>query len=333
MYGATEFEQPVARTVEEGLTRYIRRPRHYSDLPGYESLRNLGGHEEDTLIKPPQEEILVLCPFAAEYEKACLQKILHATREAFSDPDAVLGPAKRVVDMSSPETLLRRLYEGIRRDQVCVTDLTLERPNVFFELGVRLATNEHGARVTRCHDFKLSPNKESDDAGVWQSTGRIEALLGATSYSTKESLSGMKIALCLESERWPKGLIAPCFVHNVAQRCTEITEYLGGVDALDFLWESASNVSGAERSMQANYALLYIGNGALSKSARKFVFDMLLAYLLLARNAEVGTINRDRIKAAISDLKTLLRTLGTKLEEQEVWKKTIQELEQYYEHC
>lgn len=150
----SRFEKPLATALEEGLRRYARRPFHYADLPGFDALRNLGSHEDDTSIRVPKEEVLVLCPFDKDYELLCWPQVQRALRDHFLGNDGDASPARRVIDLESPETLNRRLFESIRRDTECIVDLTRRKPNVFFELGFRLAAHPQGARIIRCQDLQ-----------------------------------------------------------------------------------------------------------------------------------------------------------------------------------
>ena len=48
----------------------------------------------------------------------------------------------RTLDLQSPRLVGQALYEQVRWSSWCVVDWTEWRPNVFFELGVRLACSE-----------------------------------------------------------------------------------------------------------------------------------------------------------------------------------------------
>ena len=47
-----------------------------------------------------------------------------------------------MLDLRSPRLVGQALYEQVRWSSWCLVDLTEWRPNVFFELGVRLACSE-----------------------------------------------------------------------------------------------------------------------------------------------------------------------------------------------
>ncbi len=97
----------------------------YLDLPAYEAIR-----------VPRQElpaEVLILCSFDKSYDPnwKCISWLVRI----------LLNPYKgaRVLDYGSPRLVSQALYEQIRWNTRCIVDLTGWRPNVLFELGVRLA--------------------------------------------------------------------------------------------------------------------------------------------------------------------------------------------------
>jgi hypothetical protein len=125
----------------------MARVHQYLDLPAFDAVRSLPPRERGTI--PHSERVLVLCPYAKEYQKANWKRVLDGLdfvlASAFSK-----GPkpaVSRVLDLnvSSPRLVSQMIYEAIRRIEMCVADWTDWRPNVFFELGVRLAVSKEGA--------------------------------------------------------------------------------------------------------------------------------------------------------------------------------------------
>ena len=120
----------------------------YLDLPAYDAVRNLPEGERGTV--PPEEGVLVLASFGKAYVprnwKGVLlpglefeQELLRGERGLEGRPQ--LGVA-RSVDLDSPRLVSHAIYSYIRRAALCVADWTEWRPNVFFELGVRLAVGK-----------------------------------------------------------------------------------------------------------------------------------------------------------------------------------------------
>ena len=127
-----EIAEFFAQNIETGMDAYLASP-NYQDLPAYAHVRlpKVGWNQPD---------VLVLCSFSDkrepnfEYLKAELKKI--------SNQEAT---CRRVIDTPSPQLNSQRIFGFIRHAETCLVDWTDWRPNVFFELGVRLAVHPQGA--------------------------------------------------------------------------------------------------------------------------------------------------------------------------------------------
>jgi len=316
-------ETPLATALEEGLRRYARRPSQYADLPGFDAIRNLGAHEDDASIRTPDEEILVLCPFDADYEEKLWPQIQRALTERFC-PDTNASPGRRVIDLKSPETLERRLFESIRRDADCIVDLTRRKPNVFFELGFRLGVNPRGARIIRCVDFQnqAEPHECSVD---------IEALFGAKPYNFKmDPVASISAAACLDTDIWPGGNLSASYAFFLAQRCVCPEQEGGGIKILDLLWQAVESVGGKDRQRQAVYPALYIDNQKIRAQTVRFLFDGILGYLLLAAKI-LPNSDRSKRTIAIAELRGLLNELKLDDAEKKRLSVLITQLENNYE--
>ena len=124
----------LGRTFESGVSSYRRQPTSYLDLPVFDAVRELG---EEYRLKQPNEQVLVLRWFDPHYGGAFREAIDSSLINTFGERTQVVT----VLDSRSPQLVEQRLYSEIRRTQLCVVDWTGWRPNVFFELGVRLAVN------------------------------------------------------------------------------------------------------------------------------------------------------------------------------------------------
>lgn len=120
----------VASSIQAG-TQQVQSRADYLDLPAYDAVR----------CRPPSDmprgtpaQVLVLCPFADEYDSRWeyLQGLISRKKSRHH--------AVRMLDIESPRLIGQALYEQIRWNRHCVVDLTWWRPNVLFELGVRLAS-------------------------------------------------------------------------------------------------------------------------------------------------------------------------------------------------
>jgi hypothetical protein len=126
----------ISQAMRDGLLESRLRSR-YLDLPGYDAVR-CPLPESAAGLQAARESVLVLCPFQPEYSE---------NWRALSD--SLLGyyaPRQpvRMLDLGSPRLVGQALFEYIRWAGTCVVDWTLWRPNVFFELGVRLACSNVG---------------------------------------------------------------------------------------------------------------------------------------------------------------------------------------------
>jgi hypothetical protein len=121
----------IARTIAEGVAEVRANPR-YLDLPAYDAVR-CPAPESPSDQQRARETLLVLCSFHKEYS-AHWQKLSFALVKRYPTKRIV-----RMVDIASPRLVGQALYEHIRWAKTCLVDWTHWRPNVFFELGVRLA--------------------------------------------------------------------------------------------------------------------------------------------------------------------------------------------------
>jgi hypothetical protein len=147
----------IGDAVVKGLSQLRDNPG-YLDLPAFEAVRSpkpqILSTEIDEKVssdgvvkkkdiataKSEPERILMLCSFHEEYWKHWLyvsEKIIMTFR-------GVGKSLERMIDISSPRLVGQALYEGIRWTPCCIVDWTHWRPNVFFELGVRLACSDIG---------------------------------------------------------------------------------------------------------------------------------------------------------------------------------------------
>ena len=295
-FGTDYFEQRIAAVLEEGLRRFNTHPGQYSDLPGFDALRNLGWHKDDVSPKAAVNEILVLCPFDSDYKKNCWPEIQRAALNHFGQTGKGGTPAQRVIDLAAPETLARRLYEAIRLDEECIADLSLGRPNVYFELGVRLATHPRGARAIHCLDLKTKDNLDQE--------AYLLELLGSVPYHTKaKATPRVKDALSFD-----KNTLACAsnsgFVFNIVERSIEPQQEAGGTSMLDFLWNTVAAVAGSDLAQLATLPVLYSNNIEVRTNALTFIVDGLIAYILLTRHSNQSR-DESRYATAIDNLEHL----------------------------
>jgi hypothetical protein len=147
----------LGEKVRAGISQLIGAPHFYADLPTFDPIRRLSPdpNREWSLGAPSipyHERVLVLCSYSDDYLKENWSKMADRLasalkRQIHEDPVVASGAQSRVklersVDISSPQLVSTSLFEAIRLTDFCLCDLTDWSPNVLFELGVRLASNE-----------------------------------------------------------------------------------------------------------------------------------------------------------------------------------------------
>jgi len=293
------FQQPLTDALEEGLRRFNSHPRHYSDLPGFDALRAPNSAGDGLTARAGNNEILVLCPFEQNYEKHCWTEIQRATRQHF--PAQPEGSAKRVIDLPAPEMLARRLFEAIRLDDICIADLTNDRANVYFELGVRLAAHPGGAHAIHCRNgdtLAASPFKQ------------LRQLLGSHEYTTEYQQSPsavMALASIAPASSAARGELSARFVFDLAERNIEVMQEAGGFNLLDQLWAAIISAGGGKIGQLSALPVLYGENIDIKRNTIRFIADGLSAYVLLSRHTGGGATRDARLKKAKACLVTLLQ--------------------------
>jgi hypothetical protein len=129
--------------VETGFGQLAKQP-HYLDLPGYDSLRQLGSDYAASSTIGVDDQVLVLCSFDKNFRDNW-QFIAGQLKKALSDRGTKPKKIARFIDNGTPQLVLQGLYEQIRRTAACVVDWSEFRASVFLELGARLAVSEWGA--------------------------------------------------------------------------------------------------------------------------------------------------------------------------------------------
>jgi hypothetical protein len=144
----------VEARVLEGIKQLAQPGSSYTDLPCFDLVRGVSPDPEQRQIRSFDAErspsILALVPFDQAYGNRNWKQIVDSlpatargeimTRRG--GPDEVRPPAlRRSLDLTSPRVVSAQLFEAIRLTDFCLVDVTSARPNVLFELGVRLVAN------------------------------------------------------------------------------------------------------------------------------------------------------------------------------------------------
>jgi hypothetical protein len=138
--------------------------------------------------------ILALVPFDQAYGNRNWKQIVDSlpatargeimTRRG--GPDEVRPPAlRRSLDLTSPRVVSAQLFEAIRLTDFCLVDVTSARPNVLFELGVRLVANRLDPVVIV--DLSYPPGDSADWlTGVEGQLKMLRRLLQPVQYTPKD---------------------------------------------------------------------------------------------------------------------------------------------------
>jgi hypothetical protein len=126
----------LASAFEAGFRAINSQPDSYLDMPVFDAVRQIGAN---TAVRQPERQILVLRWFDDRYGVP-LHKTIDPLLKIWykrDKPTEILT----TLDSQSPQLVEQRLYGEIRLTKLCLVDWTGWRPNVFFEMGVRLAVN------------------------------------------------------------------------------------------------------------------------------------------------------------------------------------------------
>jgi hypothetical protein len=239
-------------TIREGLAQSSS--TRYLDLPVYDYVRD----EPPAVPDVRRQPILFLRPFG-EYEEERLIFVQNRLEEAFGGDAEVT--VESVIDQKSPRLASQRLYEAIRHWARCVVDLTLWRPNVMFELGVRLATHPKGTYYL--FDSSAPGHKNS------MAAKHLLEFLRPFQYDFESSFKAA----------FTNSAMAPDIIYETANRHFRTSQDHYDETAEDLLLASASVASGQDDPLQAvDIRPLYaIDNMFYGQSIRHSAFEKLCA--------------------------------------------------------
>lgn len=142
----------IGERIIGGFSQLAQLP-NYLDLPAFDAIRSLPPETASQKTRDYTEQVLVLCSFSRAYQdnnwkrhlKRNLPIYIRSSLAKEKRPTSKEKPeVLRTLDMKSPRLVSQTLYEAIRLTDMCIVDWTEWRPNVFFELGVRVSSNNLG---------------------------------------------------------------------------------------------------------------------------------------------------------------------------------------------
>ncbi|HEY4593434.1 MAG TPA: hypothetical protein VIJ61_13550, partial [Thermoanaerobaculia bacterium] len=294
--GEADEQEEITNALETGLSSLRDQPESYLDLPAFDAVRNLG---KEYRPQTPQEQILVLRWFDKQYNEL----VRNLTRNALVKIAGANPPVVTTLDSSSPQLVSQRLYAAIRRAQLCVADWTGWRPNVFFEVGVRLAVNELDPVFIFCK--KRPPGwEEKPKVSEWPARDdphaeALKAFFNPVLFSFEEDHAPIRerIRKHLPPQELYGSKLSPGRTFKVI--CESIPQELepGGKRVEEMLLGEATRIAGPAVPEEGGFPLLY--SETLADQARRSSVEMLLAawHYLDRRDARGGPGLVDRLKA------------------------------------
>lgn len=264
----------------------------YLDLPVYDYIRE--DSAEDATVD--STHVLLLRAFKS-YDSA---RKLHVEKRIHSGLGLSGGArVESVIDQTSPRLAGQRLYEAIRHWKTCVVDLTWWRPNVLFELGVRLAV-----RANRT--FCLIDKSVQGDETYAGSRAQLSDLLKPFPYD-------------LSTSSFTKGFAAPVseYIYETATRHFRTMQDHYGKHVDTMLVAAAAVTPGHDDPLQAvDITPLYArDNHAYGEEVRHSVFERLCAawYYLADREEPHAVRPIDLLDRRRAEAFRRFRRLGSRL--------------------
>jgi hypothetical protein len=292
----------IANTVVSGLRELRSNPR-YLDLPAYDAVR-CPPQEQPLERQQARETVLILCSFHEEY-RGHWKKLNTALAKSY--PRNLIA---RMRDIASPRLVGPALYEQIRWTKTCVVDWTHWRPNVFFELGVRLA----------CSNLEPVCLLEEDDASPpLKQKPLLEALFGPTRYpASKDVRPAVRNALTAhdlhralkDGDTPPPRAVSRVPYSGTHQVCLASFDYAQERVMLrphEFLRGSVDALVGKDPQKTGESPVLFATNPAFARELRHSVRERWIASWLYLRSRHLKA-DLDRDPALRQELKDLGET-------------------------
>lgn len=211
----------------------------------------------------------------------------------FKRPDRTMQ-IMTTLDSSSPQLVDQRLYAAIRRTDVCVADWTGWRPNVFFEIGVRLAVNEVDPVFMYC---KAKPPGWNDETSLWPDelvgSHRLKEFFDPVTFDFSDTTElHAFIARISEARRQPGNQgtsvhdrgrgpprrtgvkLSPGRTYRIVVETIDRRNEPGGKSIFDFLLREAEMLVGPAVSEEGGLPVLY--SGALAEQVRRLAAEYLI---------------------------------------------------------
>jgi hypothetical protein len=241
--------EKVEARILEGIKQLAQPGTIYTDLPCFDLVRGLSPDPDQRQTRAfdtgPNRSMLALVPFDQRYEErnwGWISGNLPATarteigirrdgEERDGEQRAEPPRLQRSLDLDSPRVISAQLFEAIRLTDFCLVDVTSARPNVFFELEVRLAANQLHPIVVIDPDYQADGTEAASSQAVSNQLVMFRRLLQPVEYdpANVEELDAfrrmverhLELRRLLDHKDDPRagsllGGLPPCGVYDIA---------------------------------------------------------------------------------------------------------------------
>jgi tetratricopeptide (TPR) repeat protein len=252
----------ITNAIIEGFAVLRSDAQGYHDLPVFDIVRRPTRRTPN----PPkgEREVFTLCSFAESYDTSW--QLLKLWFDDESDQRGAKLSLKRIIDYLSPLLVGERLYELIRHAGTCVIDWTDWSPNVFFEMGVRLAVHSTSPICILRHD------KHGSSEFMQMLHERFKPFLYQLPGDESGDTFRNQFVTRLLNEKPDTNAI-----FRVAENNLTLDDECGSRPVFEQLFDTAETIVGKNSSPN----LLYDRNPQLKRQILQFVADTLLAAKLL----------------------------------------------------
>jgi hypothetical protein len=293
------FYDNLQGAILEGSTS-LAKDSNYLDLPAYHAVR---APRPETWADDDPRTVLVLCPFGDKYGE-----FYEMTLRELIKGNTYNKKPQRMLDLRSPRLVGQALYEQIRWSSRCIVDWTYWRPNVFFELGVRLACSEQDPM---CIIDRSAPAQGESPADGLQQLARLRALFKPIEYDRADPHAALSDVLqsWVETQRF-KG-------HTTPSHQTVPPAGTFAVAQASFLWpqeallqlphreqrQAAERMLGRDQELRPEPLTLFGGNEQFNAVLEDAVTEKWIAAWLYLRH-------RSSAEACPEDVRTELRVVS-----------------------
>ena len=294
----TDFGSRLAKAIDTGRRRHRELGATYQDLPVFDAVRSFGPETQDLNTALEDDEILLLSSFQKTYRNGQGRELRGLLTEYFQWKYGKSPNLVWINQTPSPELSTLKLYSALRHNRLCLVDWTGMRPNVFFELGVRLAVNEKPPICFHHEKAKLP--------GIRPLKTLFKPIpyLGKSKKHEAEfrNAVGTRFQALSEDDtrrRWPQdgALISPGLIYRTVRDVLEVEGEWFGIPIAAELQKSGMQL--VRETSSPVQSALYSDGENISRAATRAGWDRLLAawHFLDARFQLRSKLNNNELNA------------------------------------